>query len=84
MLRVAGVFVGKLSDITFHINPHDKKIEVRAQNADVGENQVHANTPVTGKEMTISFNYRYIMDGLQNMSGDVFFGFASPKAETYR
>ncbi|OGZ45095.1 MAG: DNA polymerase III subunit beta [Candidatus Ryanbacteria bacterium RIFCSPHIGHO2_02_FULL_45_13b] len=79
MLRVAGVFVGKLSDITFHINPHDKKIEVRAQNADVGENQVHANTPVTGKEMTISFNYRYIMDGLQNMSGDVFFGFASPE-----
>ncbi|OGZ44316.1 MAG: DNA polymerase III subunit beta [Candidatus Ryanbacteria bacterium RIFCSPHIGHO2_02_FULL_45_17b] len=79
MLRVAGVFVGKLSDITFHVNPQDKKIEIRAQNADVGENQVYANTPIIGKEMSITFNYRYIMDGLQNMSGDVFFGFASPE-----
>ena len=77
LLRVAGVFVGKLSDVTFHINPQEKKVEVRAQNVDVGENQVHTNTPITGKEMSITFNYRYIMDGLQNISGDIFFGFAS-------
>ncbi len=79
MLRVAGVFVGKLSDITFHINPQEKKVEVRAQNTDVGENQLYVNTPITGKEISISFNYRYILDGLQNISGDVFFGFASPE-----
>ena len=78
MLRVAGVFIGKLSDVMFHIKPSEKKVEVRAQNIDVGENQVYATTPITGKEMSITFNYRYIMDGLQNISGDVFFGFASP------
>ena len=79
LLRVAGVFVGKLSDVTFYVNPQEKKVEVQAQNVDVGENKVHIDTPITGKEVNITFNYRYIMDGLQNISGDVFFGFASPE-----
>lgn len=79
MLRVAGVFVGKLSDITFHVHPSENKIEVRAQNIDKGENQMHINTPITGKEIQMSFNHRYVMDGLQSVSGDVFLGFASPE-----
>lgn len=77
MLRVAGVFISKLHDVTFHINPSEKHIEVRAANTDVGENVVRASTHITGKEMNITFNYRYIMDGLQNLEGDLFFGFAS-------
>ena len=79
MLRIAGVFVGKLSNILFHVNPKEQKVEVRAQNIDVGENQIYANTPITGQEVTMSFNHHYIMDGLQNVSGDVFFGFATPE-----
>lgn len=79
MLRVAGVFVSKLHDVTFHINPTEKHIEVRAANIDVGENVARASTPITGADMRITFNYRYLMDGLQHLSGELLFCFASPE-----
>jgi DNA polymerase III subunit beta len=77
MLRVAGLFVGKLHDVTFHVVPAENHVEVRTVNADVGENKTRAATNITGEGMEISFDYRYIMDGLQQMDGDLMFQFAS-------
>lgn len=76
-LRVTGLFVSKLHDITFHMQPSQKHVEVRSANADIGENTASLPVAIQGSELQISFNYRYVMDGLGQVEGDVMFGFTS-------
>ncbi|TSC80314.1 MAG: DNA polymerase III subunit beta [Parcubacteria group bacterium Gr01-1014_29] len=76
-LRVTGLFVSKLHDVIFHVQPSQKRVEVRSANADVGENIASLPATIQGSELQISFNYRYIMDGLGQVEGDVVFGFTS-------
>lgn len=77
VLRVSGVFISKLNEVSLCVNPVEKHIEVHTQNNDVGENVVKTEMKGNGKDLKISFNYRYLMDGLQHLSGDVCFGFVS-------
>lgn len=77
LLRVAGLFVGKLSDIVFLVNPEKQSVEVRTVNTDIGENTTEVPAEVRGDSLQISFNYRYIMDCIQQIDGDMMLGFTS-------
>ena len=77
-LRVAGLFTGKLHDITFQIQPKEKTLSIRTSNNDIGQNESHIEAHIQGDAVKISFNYQYIYQGLEQLEdGDVFWGFTS-------
>lgn len=59
-----------INDIQFKINQATGALEVNAANTQVGENKAGMQADVTGETNEIVFNYRYVLDGLQNMNSE--------------
>ncbi|PJE64215.1 MAG: DNA polymerase III subunit beta [Candidatus Ryanbacteria bacterium CG10_big_fil_rev_8_21_14_0_10_43_42] len=77
MLRLSSVFIGKLQDVALFVDPAGI-MRVDTVNAEVGENTSHIPVEAKGETMQISFNHRYVLDGLTQLpGGDTFFGFTS-------
>ncbi len=69
-IKVASLFSGKINDIRMTINPKKSFIEVLAKDADIGENKSKIEAEITGKEVEVIFNYKYLLDGLNNIFSD--------------
>lgn len=65
-IRIASIFSSKINDIKISVRPD--KIEILSQDPDLGENKSQMDARVTGKPMEISFNFRYLIEGLVNIS----------------
>lgn len=63
-IKTASLFSGKTNEVKFSVNPKEEKIEIYAHNADVGENKAVMAAKIKGEKADISFNYRYLIDGL--------------------
>lgn len=48
----------------------ERTLKVRAANAQSGDHETTLPAKVTGKPITIVFNFRYLLDGVGGMSGD--------------
>ena len=78
-LRLAGIFSSKINDVSFSF--HDSKLEIVSQDSDLGENKAVLAIDAKGKDLNVSFNYRYFLDGLQNIEDKkVFIGLAGESA----
>jgi DNA polymerase-3 subunit beta len=63
-LKLAGVFVGRVSSVNLRIK--DKKVvEVSSKDPAIGENAYLIPAKVNGPPSEVSFNWRYLMDGLK-------------------
>lgn len=72
-VRSSSIFASKLQDVTLSFT--ENECEISSLNQEIGE--YHTRLPITlsGKEVRVSFNYRYLMDGLTILQGDeIFFG----------
>lgn len=69
-LRISNIFSDRFSQVVFNINPKDKKFEITTKNMDVGENINSIDAVIKGEELSISFNYKYIIDCFQSIEGD--------------
>ncbi len=69
-IKIASLFSGKINDIKISLSPRRSLIEISAKDADVGENKSQIETNIKGKETEIIFNYRYLLDGLNNIFSD--------------
>ena len=68
-VRLASLFSSKINDVNLNIS--DKgQIEVSAKDIDLGDNKSQIKAEVDGKGLNISFNYRYLLDGLNNILSD--------------
>ncbi len=75
-VRLASFFSSKINDIKLVFN--SGKMEIISQSPDLGENRSLLTPNIKGKDLEISFNYKYILDGLNNIfSSDIFLGFNS-------
>lgn len=70
-IKTAGVFSGKTNEIKIKLAPQKEGIETFSQNSEFGENSSflegqikHESEP---REMGVSFNYRFLIDGLLNI-----------------
>jgi len=61
----SGVF-----DVNFEIFKKDKEAELSAVNSQTGEGSARFETEVEGEDNKIVINYRYLLDGLQNISSE--------------
>ncbi|KKS68041.1 MAG: polymerase III subunit beta protein [Parcubacteria group bacterium GW2011_GWC2_42_6] len=78
-VRLAGIFSSKINDVQFVFR--DSKLEVISQDSDLGENKSVLSIEAKGKDLTVSFNYRYFLDGLQNIEDKkIFIGLGSESA----
>ena len=72
-VRSASVFASRLQEATVRVGP--KGIEVTASNPDVGDYRVLCPAALEGKEIAMSFNWRYLLDGIQALEDEeIFFG----------
>jgi len=66
-IKSASLFSGKTNEVSFKADPKKEKIEIFSQDQDLGEYQSSIPSKVKGKEAAITFNYRFLVDGLQKM-----------------
>ncbi|OGL71208.1 DNA polymerase III subunit beta [Candidatus Uhrbacteria bacterium RIFCSPHIGHO2_02_FULL_47_44] len=59
-----------LFDVTLSFSPTEKRVSVQALDATRGENTTTCDADITGVQNTVTVNFRYLLDGLQSMSGD--------------
>lgn len=69
-LKVATVFSDSFNQTTFLVNPARKKLELKAKNADVGEESTVLQAAISGEPVEISFNHRYFSDCLPSIPSD--------------
>jgi len=69
-LRISNIFSDKFSQVTFNVNPKDKTFKITTRNMDVGENVNNIDSVIKGDELSVSFNYKYIIDCFQSIDSD--------------
>jgi DNA polymerase-3 subunit beta len=72
-IRSASIFASKLQEATVRFSAQG--LEVVSANPDIGDYRVTVPAAFEGNEVAISFNWRYLLDGVQSLEDeDVFFG----------
>ena len=69
-LKITNIFSDKFNKITLTIKPSKKIFEIASNNADVGKNNTIIDGAISGEEVTVHFNYKYIIDCFQSIKQD--------------
>lgn len=67
-IKLASLFSGKINEIKLKIIPSKNQINFSSENPEVGEYQSFLNGKVEGKACEVSFNYKFLLDGLISLS----------------
>lgn len=59
-----------IHDVHLHFDPKKQGITVTTVNNQIGEHVARINAEVEGEENRVTFNYRYLLDGLTQVGGD--------------
>jgi len=70
VLKLANVFSDSFNQINIKVSPKDKVLEIKSKNSNVGENIIKLSAAVTGEEIEINFNHKYIIDCFQSIDSD--------------
>ncbi len=63
-IKTASIFSGKINEVKLKIDPKEKQILISSQNPDLGEYKGSLAGKIKGKEIEVSFNHRFLGDGL--------------------
>ncbi|MEA3295612.1 MAG: DNA polymerase III subunit beta [Patescibacteria group bacterium] len=63
-IKTASLFTEKINEIKIKIIPDENKVEIFSQSPELGENYSCLPAEISGKKMNISFNWKYLLDGL--------------------
>ena len=66
-IKSASLFSGKTNEIKIEANPSKNEINLTSKNPDLGEYEALLAANVKGKKIEISFNYKFLIDGLSNL-----------------
>ena len=62
--KLASLFSGKINEVKLKIDPKKNRVDLFSQSPDVGEYHSFLAGGIEGKPCDISFNYRFLLDGL--------------------
>lgn len=72
-IRSASIFASKLQETTIKFS--SSGLEIASANPDVGDYRVTVPAAFEGEEISMSFNWRYLLDGVQSLQDEeIFFG----------
>lgn len=69
-LKVSNVLSDNFNQITISVNPSKKECILESKNNDIGENSTSIAAALTGVDVTLNFNYKYILDSFQSVNSD--------------
>jgi len=73
-IKAASLFSGKINEVKIKISDQKKEVEVFAQDPDIGESQSSISAKIEGDPIEVSFNHKFLIDGLSNIkSSEVVF-----------
>jgi|SRR3989344_3848478 len=79
-VKLVGNFSGKVNDIKIYSKDGKKIVEFYSSNQYLGENKYLVPAKIKGEEFNLTFNWRYLTDGLKNLNEtEVFFGINGDK-----
>jgi len=64
-IKLAGLFAGKINEIK--IKNDNKNLEILSQDLELGENSSILEAKIEGEPVEISFNYKFILDGVSRV-----------------
>lgn len=69
-LKVANIFSDKFNQVNFRIAAKDEEFVIKTTNADVGESENKVDAVLSGEDLTVNFNHKYITDSFQSFEAD--------------
>lgn len=69
-LKISNVFVDTFNQVRFLIDKKQKQFTISSKNSDIGEHTTSIGAVIEGEPVSMGFNYRYITDCFQSLSGD--------------
>ncbi len=69
-IKLASLFSGKINEVKLKIDPKKNQIDIFSQSPDIGEHHSFLVGKVEGKPCEVSFNHRFLLDGLLNISSN--------------
>lgn len=70
-IRAASIFSSKIQEVV--LNFKGKILEINSANSEIGEHKITIPVSSTGKDLKVSFNYRYLLDGLSALDEEEIF-----------
>lgn len=73
-IKTASLFGGKINEIKIKTDSDKKEVEIFSQSPEIGKHQSFIAGKIKGESVEISFNHRFLLDGLLNIkSSEVIF-----------
>jgi DNA polymerase-3 subunit beta len=69
-LKTAHVFADKFNQLSIYARPSKKTFEVATKNAEVGEFRSAIDATLSGQDLDMNFNHKYVSDCLQSIDSD--------------
>ena len=75
-IKLVSLFCSRNNDLKMSISAGKKKIILEASSSDIGENKAESGAVIQGEDMEITFNWKFLVDGLNNIPFEkIFLGF---------
>jgi len=73
-VKAASVFTSKVNEVILDVSPEKGEVTLKSANTDLGNYETKIKGRAEGEKLSISFNYRFLLDGLINTkSSEVIF-----------
>lgn len=69
-LKLANIFSDNFNQLSMKVHPSKKMFELKTRNSDVGENVNKIDAALSGEDLDINFNHKYIVDCFQSIDSD--------------
>jgi DNA polymerase-3 subunit beta len=69
-LKISNIFADKFSQIYITAVEKSKNFEIKTKNIDIGENINKLDAIIKGDDVSVSFNYKYIIDCFSSIESD--------------
>lgn len=69
-IKIASALSGRLNEITLKFNPQKNLISFYTSNSDVGEHNSDVEAEITGEEVKVKYNWKYLFDGVSQVKSD--------------
>ncbi|MFH0846257.1 MAG: DNA polymerase III subunit beta [Patescibacteria group bacterium] len=70
VFKITNIFSDKFNTVNFNIDMKNKKFEVYSKSDEVGENKHQVSAVLSGDDLNINFNTKYITDCFQSINTD--------------
>ena len=69
-LKLTNVFSDRLNQVELKINPTKPIFELSSKNQDIGENTIELEANLSGDEVALGFNAKYLLDCFSSLAGE--------------